>query len=66
MNIRTLLLALVLLVFSSFAIADEMGTGASSTSTSDQQNMAAPEPGTEPSGDDTEDAFWRMLLDWFE
>lgn len=65
MNIRKLLLALVLLVFSPFVVADEMGTGASSTSSSDQ-NMTAPEPGTEPSGEAAEDAFWQMLLDWFE
>lgn len=71
MNIRMLLFALVLLVFSPLAFADEMGTGnnadssSSSGSSSDQRTTTQP-PGDEPSCSETDrDAFWQMLVDWF-
>ena len=65
MNIRTLLLALVLLVFAPFAFADEMGTGNNANSSS-QQSITTTPPADEPSSTETDcDAFWHMLVDWF-
>lgn len=66
MNIRTLLFALFLLVFSPLAFADEMGTGANgdSSSSSDQRVNPAPADGP-PSSETDGDAFWQMLVDWF-
>ena len=69
MNIRKLLFALMLLILSPFAFADEMGTGKSDSDTSSSAAASEPtsEPAREPGSAESESSdFWQTIIDWFE